>query len=723
MILSPVDRKFSRLLRGNDLARIIPPHEFSRDEWEIIMREHHIPALLDFARSLDLPSSEMEWVERQCILAMLPYFQAGLLQSGAVQTFTNKDTYGTAQTATVYAVNGIAFLLIVKGWGAGGGATGNFGGLAALGGDGGGGGFAGGTINVTPGESLSLDVGAGGVGLNAIGAGGGGYTALKRSSTFLMQAGGGGGGGSANGGTNAGGDGGPGSGGNGLDGTDASPSGGAHGSGATTSAGGAGGTGTGGLDGTAGSANLGGNGAGQSVTGTGNAGGAPGGGAGGTYASQLGGGGGAAVPLAAAAASSARAASLAAAAAAVLGSSLAHQLRQRPEPAPRPETTPTPIIPAQPALARPATRAQPAALPEIPDVSSSSGKGNMLVQDFSIWRQGYNGATVTIYQAGTTNLATLYSDENCTVVTLNPQKLTSETRNGVLGGKFTAPVYVNEAYEWSADGGDTSGVIFPPIVDLDAEDVSGSVVTATGGSVSHTIKDIVARTIYALDYGALGATAATNTATLNAAAGIAAGQGGGRVMIPDGTYPLTSLPTAGLGVIFEGEGRGVTVLQCQTADKVFQISGDRAGLKNLTLDGVNNVAGGIGIYAKATDEMLLCDIEVKNFETGIYLQGGRRLRWRDVYIDACGRGVRWVGDSDASHGADGDQLSDAQWIGGLVTNCTTSGLELEYEDRTVPRQFAALGRFRGQHWNRHQDPRSPDHAPGRVLVGWKHRRS
>jgi hypothetical protein len=306
----------------------------------------------------------------------------------------------------------------------------------------------------------------------------------------------------------------------------------------------------------------------------------------------------------------------------------------------------------------------------------------MLVSDFAIWRQGFGGATVRVYQAGTTNLATVYSDANLTTETSNPQILTNDTRNGVSGGKFVAPIYVNEAYELSINNTDETGAILPPVTSLEDEDASAALVTATDGSAPNTLADIVARTIYALDHGDLGASAATNTATINAAIGIAASAGGGRVILPAGTYSFTTL-TLPEGVRLEGQGRGVTILQSTTADKVITINGDKAGFDRLTLDGVSIVSGSIGIFAKAINEIIGIDIEVKRFETGVWMKGGRRLRWRDFFVDACSRGVRWVGDSDAGNGADGDQLSDCQWIGGTVTNCTTSGLELEYEDRPV----------------------------------------
>lgn len=116
-----------------------------------------------------------------------------------------------AQTAVTYSVAGVGQIFTVpptvasiqvRAWGAAGGAytpTPNIGG---------GGGFAGATFTVTPGETLTVDVGGGGVaggginggGSSASGAGGGGMTDLRRGGTYLIIAGGGGGAGNGTGG-------------------------------------------------------------------------------------------------------------------------------------------------------------------------------------------------------------------------------------------------------------------------------------------------------------------------------------------------------------------------------------------------------------------------------------------------------------------------------------------------------------------------------------------
>lgn len=92
----------------------------------------------------------------------------------------------------------------IKAWGAGGGGT-SYNLAGSPGTSGGPGGFVQGTFNVSPGETLTLYVGAGGLSANmgagnSRGGGGGGLTGVFRGSIPLLIAGsGGGGGGSANG--------------------------------------------------------------------------------------------------------------------------------------------------------------------------------------------------------------------------------------------------------------------------------------------------------------------------------------------------------------------------------------------------------------------------------------------------------------------------------------------------------------------------------------------
>jgi len=212
----------------------------------------------------------------------------------------NTVVYNTAGTGTFTVPTGVTSLT-VKAWGAG-GAGGNGSGSTGIGGGGGGGGFSQATLTVTPGASLTYNVGSAGSANTtaSFGGNGGGFTALLNGATYLIQAGGGGGGGGTTG-TATGGQGGAGGGSSGTTGTAGSGTatvGGAGGGGTTTTGGAAGAAGTGGVAGIIGAANNGGDAGGSltscttTVVGRGGNGGTGAGGKGGISATCVNGGGG-----------------------------------------------------------------------------------------------------------------------------------------------------------------------------------------------------------------------------------------------------------------------------------------------------------------------------------------------------------------------------------------------------------------------------------------------
>lgn len=308
------------------------------------------------------------------------------------------------------------------------------------------------------------------------------------------------------------------------------------------------------------------------------------------------------------------------------------------------------------------------------------------VEFFDIWQPGYAGASVAIYNAGTLTLASVFTDQALTVPAGNPQTLQSMWSGGRNYGKFAVPLYVGVQYEMSINGAGRTGVMGIPLTTLDDEDASSATVQAANGTVDHALYDIVARTIDVMDHGVFletsnpGASAATNNATIVAAIGAASALGGGIVRTPAGTYAYTafSIPT---NVLVQGQGRLVTTLQSQTADKTITYSGDRAGLAAMTVDGVILGAGSVGVYGKAKNETRFRDVLIKNFETCLSAQGGRRSNWRDLYIDNGVTGAKLKGDLATSGGSDGDEFDYNHWIGGKVSNCTTAGVDLGYVDK------------------------------------------
>lgn len=305
---------------------------------------------------------------------------------------------------------------------------------------------------------------------------------------------------------------------------------------------------------------------------------------------------------------------------------------------------------------------------------------------FDIWRKGFAAATVTVFKAGTTTKADLFTDEALTVVASNPQVLETKTISGQTYGKFTAPIYTADAFYLDVNSTDQTGVHRPPLTSLAALDASAALVTATGGSRAVELADVAARAVHVEDYGVFlptsnpSASSSTNNATLTAAIGVAASNGGGDVIIPTGTFAFTAVTLSG-GVRLVGHGHSATTLQSQTASKVITIGGDEAGLAHICIDGVNLQAGSVGIFAKAKNEIRLLQAKIKRFETGIHVQGGRKAEWYDLYVSNCGTGAKLHGDNDASGGADGDEYRNNAWIGGLVDLCTTAGVELSYVDK------------------------------------------
>jgi uncharacterized protein YjbI with pentapeptide repeats len=303
------------------------------------------------------------------------------------------------------------------------------------------------------------------------------------------------------------------------------------------------------------------------------------------------------------------------------------------------------------------------------------------IAEFDTWRAGYGGATVNVYLAGTTTLASIYTDEALTAGADNPQTLASLTLDEVIYGKFAVPVYIGEAYELDIVSLDQTGIIRIPITSLSGENAGAATVIPTGGGVAATLSDLTAREFYVEDTALLDVSAATNSATITTAMGRPAAAGGGYAHLPDDNAIPFNQITVPDAVILKGRGRSgtPTVLQSQVADKAITL-GTGSGLENVVVDGVVNSASSIGIYSKAENETHLQDVLVKRLATGIKQLGGRNANWNELYIDSCGVGGDFRGDLD---GSGGDLWTQNSWFGGKVSNCTTTGVLLSYEDKVV----------------------------------------
>jgi hypothetical protein len=322
----------------------------------------------------------------------------------------------------------------------------------------------------------------------------------------------------------------------------------------------------------------------------------------------------------------------------------------------------------------------PAAIAKTPSDYPAEG---LLVEQFDLWRADYAGATVNIYRAGTTTLMKCYSDPQLTTEVSNPQILISDTdAQGVKYGKFATTVYVPYAYELDIDTTEQSGITPLPLTELAGKDASYANVLSTNGSRVRNIRDIVSDVTRFLDFGEISDAPATNTATLEAAISAASTQGGGTVKLPEGTIVFNDL-TLPADVILEGEGRDVTILQSKIADRVLEVTGKQAGLKDLTLDGVQLNNGSIGIYGKSKDEFTLYNVLVKRFDTAIMWQGGNNHVYRRLTVDNNTTGVRFLGDSDFTGGSDGSEFTGLDWFQGAVTNHIGIGVEFTVRDKRV----------------------------------------
>lgn len=296
------------------------------------------------------------------------------------------------------------------------------------------------------------------------------------------------------------------------------------------------------------------------------------------------------------------------------------------------------------------------------------------IADFDVWRAGYGSATVRVLLAGTTTLADVFSDEDLTVAVDNPITLAERTEGGIAYGKFSAPVYVGVPYELQINSVDNTGVIRPPLTTLDAEDASLAVVTPDGASESSTLEALFARVVDVRDYGdflgvgEVGASTATNTLTLTTAIGVAGGRGGGFVDVPSGTYQVSQF-TLPEGVVLRGVGRDATVLRSTQGGTVATLSGDAAGFTRMTLDGVSQVALSVGILADAVDRLVMDDVLIKRFETGIQRDGGSYAFWHALWISDCVNGYK-------AYATDDDLLFNV-WLGGGVELCSTRGIDLQ----------------------------------------------
>lgn len=324
----------------------------------------------------------------------------------------------------------------------------------------------------------------------------------------------------------------------------------------------------------------------------------------------------------------------------------------------------------------------PAAFPAFPQ----------LVVEFDLWVEGYAGSVIRILKAGTTTLAQVFSDVQMTVAVANPVTLdTREDADGRTYGRFPTRVYTPDAY-FVEKGSDQSGIHRPPITTLAGENASFAFSKAGKGSQLRRLTDRFGDAINALDFGAFATqatgSASTNTATLERAIGAAASDGGGVVDIPPGSFPIGPLELPE-GVILRGRGRGVTVLTRATNTSLVTLAGNRAGLAQLTLDGLDLTTGSEAVRGKSANLIILSQAEIKRFETGLIFLGGLDHVYRNLFVINCGLGARFLGDADQVNGGGGSEFTGLDWRGGAVEQSTDTALEFSVVDRPVRHNLIA----------------------------------
>ena len=302
------------------------------------------------------------------------------------------------------------------------------------------------------------------------------------------------------------------------------------------------------------------------------------------------------------------------------------------------------------------------------------------VAEFDIWRPGYAGAIVEIVLAGTTTLASVYSDPLLSVPAANPQTLSSFTDgSGNTYGRFANPIYVGVPYQLIINDEGTTGIEQVPLAALAGADASLATITsARPSAAARTLRAVLDDAIPALNFGSLiFGFPSDNTTTLTRAISAAAADGGGVVLLPPGVFDITALPLP-QGVRLRGAGRGTTELRSTQGQAVITMAGANAGLEDLTLSGVSAVPNSVGIRAINKANLALRNVAVSSFATGLHVSGGDGVCFDELHVASCTRGAYLTGELLAGQG--GAALRSLEWRGGSVASCINAGIVIEAVD-------------------------------------------
>ncbi len=239
-------------------------------------------------------------------------------------------------------------------------------------------------------------------------------------------------------------------------------------------------------------------------------------------------------------------------------------------------------------------------------------------------QQSYPDTTVTVYQAGTIALASIYSD----------------AAGSLKANPFTADD--NGYWFFYADEGRydirfSGGAITTPFTLSDV-----SLIGASGGIVTFNVRD----------YGALGDGVTNDRAAIVACiAACAASSLGGEVYFPPGNYLINSgiFVDAKSGISFRGAGMWLTSLT-SSGNGIFLMTVTPGSAGNVTISDMafvpasTNVLSGIylpgdgvatgGVYGKTTIQR--CRFGAANYSTGVYIDGAPNVTVKDCLFDGAG---------------------------------------------------------------------------------------
>lgn len=309
----------------------------------------------------------------------------------------------------------------------------------------------------------------------------------------------------------------------------------------------------------------------------------------------------------------------------------------------------------------------------------------ILIWQFDLWREGYAGAVVEIFKEGTTTNADVYEDINLSTPADNPQVLLSQTLNGRTFGKFTTSLYTPDAYYLVINGIESTGVFYSGIRTLAGEVGTEMWVVSDKGGIQRTAGQRAGDTIHVLDFGnflEVDGSTTENTTTLTAALGVASAANGGEVILPAGTFKISTINLPA-NVVLRGQGRNATIIQSEEDDNIVSVTGENAGLMDLCLDGINLEPGSVGLFTRGQDSLRISEVTIKRFEMGLKAQGGADHHYINLFVENCTNCVELRGDADASSTNDGAAFTDLKWDGGAVSESTEYGLRLRYIDLDI----------------------------------------